>query len=71
MRRGLRVREVVSFGVGFVWALGPWIAYAAAGPKRHGPQYLSDDGTVSRGIFYGEVYSHITLKISRAATLAE
>jgi hypothetical protein len=57
--------------VGFVWALGPWIACTAAGPKRHGPQYLSDDGTVSRGIFYGELYSHITLKISRTTTLAD
>ena len=47
------------------------IACTVAGPKRHGPQYLSDDDTVPRGIFHGELYSHITLKISRTTTLAD
>jgi hypothetical protein len=72
----VHAQGVKSWGDGFIWEgfgreIKARIACTVAGPKRHGPQYLSDDGTVSQRIFYGELYSHITLKISRAATLAE
>ena len=42
--RGLRVGEVVSLGWGFVGTLEPWVAYAAAVPKREVLCCKSADG---------------------------
>ena len=42
--RGLRVGEVVSLGWGFVGTLEPWVAYAAAVPKREVLCCRSADG---------------------------
>ena len=72
----VHAQGVKSWGDGFIREsfgreIKARIACTVSGLKRHGPQYLSDDDTVPRGIFHGELYSHITLKISRAATLAE
>jgi len=43
-RRGLRVGEVVSLRGGFVGALEPWVAPAAAVPKREALCCKSADG---------------------------
>ena len=43
-RRGLRVGVADSLGGSFVGALEPWIAYAAAVPKREALCYRSADG---------------------------
>ena len=55
----------------FVRGIKARIACTVAGSKRYGLQHLSDEGAISRGIFYVELYLRITFKIGRAATFAE
>ena len=49
--RGLRVRVIVSLEKSFVRGIKAPIACTVAGSKRYGLQHLSDEGTISRGIF--------------------
>ena len=69
--RGLRVGVIVSLEKSFVRGIKARIACTVAGSKRYGLQHLSDEGAISRGIFYVELYLRITFKIGRAATFAE
>ena len=62
---------IVSLEKSFVRGIKARIACTVAESKRYGLQHLSDEGAISRGIFYVELYSCITLKIGRAATFAE
>ena len=55
----------------FVRVIKAQLACTVAGSKRYGLQHLSDEGAISRGIFYVELYLRITFKIGRAATFAE
>jgi hypothetical protein len=70
-RRGFRVGVIVSLEKSFVRGIKARIACTVAGSKRYGLQHLSDEGAISRGIFYVELYLRITFKIGRAATFAE
>ena len=69
--RGLRVGVVDSLEKSFVRKIKARIACTVAGSKHYGLQHLSDEGAISRGIFYVELYLRITFKIGRAATFAE
>jgi len=62
---------IVSLEKSFVRGIKARIACTVAESKRYGLQHLSDEGAISRGIFYVELYLPITFKIGRAATFAE